>query len=162
MWFFSKWLTSRLLELIGIGANSLKMECNQIWFLTVNWLSLSMTCFDQNYCLNPCFSFINYFKHVKINFRKVNFILKKRSAIKYDFWQGGERGLAIFRFFWPGVDQGWYANFWLWIKRGGRGVCNPPFMADIICEQPLTIKYLDNSKNIVSTIGQLDRALSND
>ena len=32
-----------------------------------------------------------------------------------------------------GVDQ-----FLILADKGGGGVCKPPFLADIICEQPLT------------------------
>ena len=39
---------------------------------------------------------------------------------KYDFCQGGEGGLPISDFFW----------------QGGGGL-EPPFLADIICKQPL-------------------------
>ena len=94
--------------------------------------------FDRNFGLNCFFHSCSYFTDVK-KFPNSNFLPKIgvwQNMIS-DKWEGEVSRFQ--KFFWQGkwgVSQflilGWQLGGWVW---------TPPFLADIICEQPLTNSF---------------------
>ena len=112
-----------------------------------NCFSLIFTLFQHNCCFNCTFSFFFILYTSLIYFKTQNFFLKggvyliSWGATKYDFLQGGEGGLANFRFFLTRGGGGKpISDFWL--TRGVGRVWTPLLLADIICEQPLIVLLL--------------------
>ena len=78
-------------------------------------------------CSSPSFLYTSSLK---------GYILWKKLYVKIWFLtRGGRGGMPVSDF----SDEwgGDCANFWLWLTRWGGVVWNPPFLADVICEQPL-------------------------
>ena len=53
----------------------------------------------------------------------------------------GGRGVSQFQIFSDKGGRGGRPISDFWLTGGGRGVWTPPFLADIICEQPLIDNY---------------------
>ena len=112
----------------------------------ISYFALIMTHFDQSLCLNLANSFFcllyTWLKcfQFKQKFWKGVFCLNNLSATKYVFWQGGRRGYPIS----DCSDKGWgrVGQFLIFCWQGGRGGLDPPFLADIICDQSLTMLAL--------------------
>ena len=57
----------------------------------------------------------------------------------------GGRGVSQFQIFSDTGGMGGRSISDFWLTRGGGGVWTPPFLDDIICEQPLTVLHISSS-----------------
>ena len=105
-----------------------------IWHLFTIFFCLCY--FSFSFILHACL------KHVQVQTfcLKSVFYLINLNMTKYDFWQGG---MANFWFFLTRGEGGTPISYF-WLTSGTGEVWTPPFLADIICEQPLMVKLKGN------------------